>query len=88
MNRHPSLHPLSHDHHHGLVQAHRLARSAGASHEVMRQQVEAFLQFARQSLTVHFRDEEQKLLPALEPYLDAASDAQCRQRLLREHQQL
>lgn len=87
MKRHPSLHPLSHDHHHGLVQARRLARSAGASHEVMREQISAFLRFARQSLTVHFRDEEQILLPALEPYLDTASDAQC-QRLLREHQQL
>ncbi len=28
MKRHPSLHPLSHDHHHGLVQAKRLPENA------------------------------------------------------------
>ncbi len=87
MKRHPSLHPLSHDHHHGLVQARRLARSVGASEEEKHNQIEAFLTFARGPLSVHFREEEEILLPALEPHLHVASDAQC-QRLLQEHKQL
>lgn len=87
MKRHPSLHPLSHDHHHGLVQARRLSRAAAKPHEEARQVARTFLEFARSALAQHFRAEEEVLLPALSPYLAVASDEQC-QRLLREHRQI
>lgn len=87
MKRHPSLHPLSHDHHHGLVQAHRLAKAVAKPQEEALQVVRAFLEFAHSELARHFRAEEEVLLPALSPYLAVASDEQC-QRLLQEHQQI
>ncbi len=87
MKRHPSLHPLSHDHHHGLVQARRLFRAMEKSPEEALQDARAFLEFARSALREHFRVEEEVLLPALLPYLPVASDEQCR-RMLQEHQQI
>ena len=57
MKRDPSLVPLSHDHHHALVQARRLREGAepGAS----------FLRFFSEETIRHFCEEEERLFPAL-----------------------
>ncbi|HUS14834.1 MAG TPA: hemerythrin domain-containing protein [Chloroflexia bacterium] len=74
MKRDPALRGLSHDHHHGLVQAHRLMRAAtpepagrdGTPAEVAR----AFLAFWAAGTTRHFRVEEEVLLPGFARYAD------------------
>ncbi len=68
MKRHPALAPLSRDHHHALVIAQRLRRAgeddaAGA--------VRAFLEHWQKEERLHFRLEEEVLLPALAAYADA-----------------
>jgi len=67
MKRHPSLAPLSRDHHHVLVMAQRLRRAdeddaAGAA--------EAFLEQWIEEERHHFRLEEEVLLPAYAAYGD------------------
>ena len=67
MKRHPSLAPLSRDHHHVLVMAQRLRRAdeddaAGAA--------EAFLEQWIEEERRHFRLEEEVLLPAYAAYGD------------------
>ncbi len=65
MKRHPALREFSDDHHQGLVHALRLRRvgsdSSGRPEEVGR----AFLQFWREDTSVHFRKEEEVLLPVV-----------------------
>jgi Hemerythrin HHE cation binding domain len=58
VKRHAALVPLSHDHHHALVQARRLreAGPAGAT---------AFLRFFASETTRHFREEEELVFPLL-----------------------
>jgi len=66
MKRHKSLHILSSDHHHGLVQARALRRaSKGAprSADAVQAVAQAFLRFAEEELRVHLRQEEEVLLP-------------------------
>lgn len=58
MKRHKSLHPLSWDHHHALVEARRLRLA-----ESGREAAERFIEFWQQSLQNHFREEEEILLP-------------------------
>lgn len=67
MKRHPSLRPLSDDHHRALVLARRLRRissetDAAAVTVLAREVREAF----EKDLEPHFRVEERELLPALE----------------------
>lgn len=58
VKRHPALVPLSHDHHHALVQARRLReRGTEAAPE--------FLRFFAAETTRHFRDEEELVFPLL-----------------------
>ena len=68
--RHPSLIPLSHDHHHGLALALRCRKQAlgqlkplGASG--LRQRADEFLEFYHANLVPHFRAEEIVLFPPL-----------------------
>src|SRR5215510_8722574 len=68
--RHPSLIPLSHDHHHGLALALRCRKQAlgqlkplGAAG--LRERAKEFLEFYRANLATHFRAEEKVLFPAL-----------------------
>ncbi|MSP41503.1 MAG: hemerythrin domain-containing protein [Deltaproteobacteria bacterium] len=68
--RHPSLVPLSHDHHHGLALALRCRKQAlgqlkplGAAG--LRQRAQEFLEFYRNYLVAHFRAEEEVLFPLL-----------------------
>ncbi len=60
MKRHPTLHDLSRDHHHGLVQARRLKRAKAKDAVEVAQR---FLDFWHSELTRHFREEEEVLLP-------------------------
>lgn len=67
MKRHPALHPLSHDHHHGLVIALRLKKGGPATPQDnwpadRAQQLEATLAFAKNELMPHFNIEEKQLV--------------------------
>ncbi|HEX9001436.1 MAG TPA: hemerythrin domain-containing protein [Blastocatellia bacterium] len=66
MKRHPSLHPLSRDHHHALVQARKLILAAAANDPgSLAQAAELFAGFWESDLQAHFVQEEQILLPLL-----------------------
>jgi hemerythrin-like domain-containing protein len=66
--RHPSLTPLSHDHHHGLALGLRcrkqaLGRLKPAGAEGLRLRAQEFREFFDKQLTPHFRAEERILFP-------------------------
>lgn len=61
MKRHPALVPLSRDHHHALVIAQRLRR---ATVETATEAARAFLSHWDAEEKLHFRIEEELLLPA------------------------
>ncbi len=66
--RHPSLIPLSHDHHHGLVLAFRLREGLPRSRkpaDSLQEQAEDAVRFFHDSLVAHFRAEEEALFPAI-----------------------
>jgi iron-sulfur cluster repair protein YtfE (RIC family) len=89
--RHPSLVPLSHDHHHGLALALRCRKQAlgqlkpmGA--EGLRERAREFREFFAQNLVNHFRAEEEVLFPQLAARLPESRviiDL-----LLREHEEI
>jgi hemerythrin-like domain-containing protein len=80
VKRHVALQPLSRDHHVALVAAQRLRRATAADAAAAR---EAFLDFWREHGALHFRVEEDVLLPAFAAYGDPA-DARVVQMLV-EH---
>lgn len=64
MKRHPDLQKFSRDHHMGLVHARRLRETASGEEEGSAEDnVRAFLEFWREETSVHFRQEEEILLP-------------------------
>jgi hemerythrin-like domain-containing protein len=68
--RHPSLIPLSHDHHHGLALALRCRKQALGQIKPMgpaglRERAEEFRSFFERNLVLHFRAEEEILFPRL-----------------------
>jgi len=65
VKRHPALVPLSHDHHHALVEARRLRRAAAADSEARASASAAFLHFFASNTVPHFREEEESLFPLL-----------------------
>lgn len=66
MKRHPSLHPLSRDHHHALVQARNLGLAAASNDPGnVQQAAERFAGFWESDLQAHFSQEEQIVLPLL-----------------------
>lgn len=74
MKRDPSLIPLSHDHHEGLILAFRIRHGQGPSGEAWEartaaDQARETVVFFRDHLPPHFRAEEEVLFPVLEPYL-------------------
>jgi quercetin dioxygenase-like cupin family protein len=83
MKRHPALVPLSHDHHHGLVQARRLR--AGAQTGDARAAARAFLRFFSDESVQHFREEEEQLFPLV---AEAEEAREPLVRVLLEHQRL
>ena len=67
MKRHAALRPLSRDHHVALVAAQRLRRATNDDAAAAR---EAFLEFWREHGALHFRVEEEVLLPAFAAHAD------------------
>lgn len=66
MRRAPELKTLSEDHHHGLVQARRL-RGAGVGDDAppVGDAAASFLDFWQRDTSLHFRKEEEVLLPVV-----------------------
>jgi hemerythrin-like domain-containing protein len=67
MKRHPSLHPLSQHHHFALIQALEMRRATEAPAEkraaAVQRQAGKFIRFWHKTGIVHFREEEEVLLP-------------------------
>jgi hemerythrin-like domain-containing protein len=80
MKRHPSLHPLSQHHHFALIQALGMRRAAEAPAEkraaAVARSAEKFVRFWHKSGQVHFREEEEVLLPAYARHTRLDRDAQ------------
>jgi quercetin dioxygenase-like cupin family protein len=71
VKRHPALIPLSHDHHHALVEARRLRRSAEEAADPA-DAAEAFAAFFAGVTVPHFREEEEQLFPLVAGSEEAA----------------
>jgi hypothetical protein len=70
--RHDSLVPLSHDHHHALAHARRLAEAALVNDESNRRRAaDDFVNFYLGSLVRHFREEEELFFAPLVDHEDA-----------------
>jgi iron-sulfur cluster repair protein YtfE (RIC family) len=89
--RHPSLIPLSHDHHHGLALALRCRKQSlgqlkptGAAG--LRERAGEFSSFYEGNLVAHFRAEEEVLFPAIRTAV-AASTAIIDE-LIRDHREI
>jgi iron-sulfur cluster repair protein YtfE (RIC family) len=81
MKRHQSLYPLSHDHHHALVQTLNLDKAGvGDDQAGIREAAARFADFWRSDLQRHFAQEEQIVLPLLAKY-KAADAAEIRETL-------
>jgi len=68
MKRHPSLREFSDDHHQGLVNARWLRRAASGEGGSSADTARDFLEFWRLDTSLHFRKEEEVLLPVLARY--------------------
>ncbi len=66
MKRHPVLHKLSEDHHHGLLQVRHLRQATAAN---VAGRVRSFLSAWRREIAPHFIEEEVALLPFVCPPL-------------------
>lgn len=91
MKRHPSLHPLSQHHHFALIQALEMRRAAGAPAEqraaAVQRQAEKFVRFWHKTGQVHFREEEEVLLPAYSRHARLDHDAEV-MRVLADHAEI
>jgi len=91
MKRHPSLHPLSQHHHFALIQALEMRRAAEAPAEkrqaAVDRQAEKFIRFWHKTGQVHFREEEEVLLPAYARHTRLDQDADI-MRLLADHAEI
>ena len=87
MKRHPSLHPLS-QHHHALVRALEIRRAEDGPEaersEALRRAGETFIRFWKTIGQLHFRDEEEILLPAYARHARLDENPQI-MRMLAEH---
>jgi hemerythrin-like domain-containing protein len=91
MKRHVSLHPLSQHHHFALIQALEMRRAAVALHEkraaLVQKKGEMFVRFWHKSGHVHFREEEEVLLPAYSRHVRLDQDADV-MRILADHAEI
>src|SRR5580704_1308798 len=91
MKRHPSLHPLSQHHHFALIQALGMRRAAEAPADkraaAVKHQAEKFVRFWHKTGQVHFREEEEVLLPAYARHARLDRDADV-MRLLADHAEI
>jgi hemerythrin-like domain-containing protein len=85
MKRQSSLIPLAHDHHHALVQARQLRRAADGDTTARRTATASFLRFFSMENVRHFRQEEERLFPAL---VDLAAAEELLIKALLDHQRL
>jgi iron-sulfur cluster repair protein YtfE (RIC family) len=68
VKRAAELRSLSEDHHHGLVNARRLRQVAAEKKGAWEEAAGAFLEFWQEDTSIHFRQEEEVLLPVLARY--------------------
>ena len=91
MKRHPSLHPLSQHHHFALIQALEMRRAAEAPAEkrqaAVERQAEKFVRFWHKTGCIHFREEEEILLPAYARHTRLDEDADV-MRVLADHAEI
>jgi len=91
MKRHPSLHPLSQHHHFALIQALEMRRAAESPAEkraaAVKHRAEKFVRFWHKTGQVHFREEEEVLLPAYARRTRLDRDAEI-MRLLADHAEI
>jgi hemerythrin-like domain-containing protein len=91
VKRHPSLHPLSQHHHFALIQALEMRRAAEAPVEkrdaLVQRQAEKFVKFWHKTGSIHFREEEEVLLPAYAQHTRLDQDASV-MRLLADHAEI
>jgi hemerythrin-like domain-containing protein len=78
MKRHKALYPLSHHHHHALVRALEIRRAAerpaAERLEALREAGRTLVEFWKKNGRIHFREEEEVLLPACARHVDIASE--------------
>lgn len=89
--RHPSLVPLSHDHHHGLTLALRCRKQALGQIKPMgaaglRERAAEVLEFYDKNLCAHFRAEEEVLFPELRTLTEQSGPLV--ESLVGEHEQM
>jgi hemerythrin-like domain-containing protein len=91
VKRHPSLHPLSQHHHFALIQALEMRRAAEAPAEkrqaAVDRQAEKFIRFWHKTGHVHFREEEEVLLPEYARHTRLDQDADV-MRMLADHAEI
>ena len=91
MKRHPSLHPLSQHHHFALIQALEMRRAAEGPEEkrnaAVQRQADKFIAFWHKTGILHFREEEEVLLPAYARHTRLDQDAGI-MRLLADHAEI
>jgi iron-sulfur cluster repair protein YtfE (RIC family) len=66
MKRHPALHPLSHDHHQGLILAQQLKKGASqykGMPSTLEEKKNYTISFYNNELKNHFKEEEEILFP-------------------------
>lgn len=83
LRRDPALVPLSHDHHHALVQSARLRDAAAGEPGPALEVGRAFIHHWHRAMIGHFEDEEQVLFPAVR-----AARGEDVARLLEEHAEI
>jgi len=85
------LHPLSQHHHFALIQALEMRRAAEAPPEkraaAVERQAEKFVRFWHKTGRVHFREEEEVLLPAYARHTRLDRDAEV-MRILADHAEI
>jgi hemerythrin-like domain-containing protein len=91
LKRHTSLHPLSQHHHFALIQALEMRRAAAAPADkrdaMVERQADKFVAFWHKTGIVHFREEEEILLPAYARHTRLDQDAGI-MRLLADHAEI
>jgi hemerythrin-like domain-containing protein len=88
IKRHPTLYPLSHHHHHALVRALEIRRASERPEPertaALRQAGGALVEFWKSTGSIHFREEEEVLLPACARHVNIAEEPAF-VRMLSEH---
>jgi hemerythrin-like domain-containing protein len=82
MKRHDALIPLTHDHHHALVQARRLLVAATSEPDQRLVAAREFIDFYDRDTLAHFREEEELIFPLVVDREEAEASLT---RLMMEH---